>query len=284
MDATALETFLSQFGISQHQKDQGKICWSITVTVDAAKPQNCTACFDERLKTWRLHTLPDGESSHARSTPGPTEEKKLNEDVSKAEAQQNFKDTKKYLMKELTQSERRASRMAEIVPVGIYELSVDGSLRWANSQFFDLMGVPHGQRDNDSFSWRDHILPEDYDHANEEIARCLMQGVDISGTLQLRRSWNSPGTDLDIRATPEPFWVMYSASPFLNADGSISSLIGSVTDISHLKWAEQLQLRIAEAAQKERRLQEEFIDITSHEMRNPLSAITQSAEGVLLSL
>lgn len=108
-------------------------------------------------------------------------------------------------MKELTQSERRASRMAEIVPVGMYELSSDGSLRWANSQFFNLMGVPHGQRDNDSFSWKNHVLPEDHDHANEGIAKCLMQGVDISGILRLRRSWNPPGTDLDIRATPEPF-------------------------------------------------------------------------------
>lgn len=189
-----------------------------------------------------------------------------------------------FLTTELGISEKRASRMAEIVPVGIYELAADGSLHWANNQFFEIMGVPRGHRQKETFSWTDHIHPEDHDRANEKMGRCLLQGIEISDTLRLRRDWVPPGSDVEQNPATEPFWVMYSALPNLMADGSTSSLTGSITDISHLKWAEQLQLRNAEAAQKERRTQEEFIDITSHEMRNPLSAITQSADGILLSL
>lgn len=197
---------------------------------------------------------------------------------------QGVRNREKILTIELSESEKRASRMAQIVPVGIYELAADGTLRWANKQFFEIMGVPQGRRQKDTFLWTDHIHPEDHDRANEKMGRCLTHGDDITDTLRLKRGWQPPGLESDSQDTIEPFWVMYSASLDLNADGTTSSLTGSITNISHLKWAEQLQLRNAEAAQRERRIQEEFIDITSHEMRNPLSAITQSADGILLSL
>ncbi|KAF3031998.1 Histidine kinase [Didymella heteroderae] len=174
--------------------------------------------------------------------------------------------------------------MAEIVPVGIYELAVDGTLQWANKQFFEVMGIPRGQRNKESFIWADHILPEDHERANQKMGAALLQGVDISDSLRLRRDWTPPGSDPGSQVSVEPYWVLYSASPNFNLDGTIYSLTGSITDISHLKWAEQLQLRNAEMARKERQIQEEFIDIMSHEMRNPLSAITQSAGGILLSL
>jgi signal transduction histidine kinase/CheY-like chemotaxis protein len=195
-----------------------------------------------------------------------------------------LQEREKELTTELSESERRASKMAEIVPVGIYELAMDGTLQWANNQFFEIMGVPNGQRNKESFVWIDHVVPQDHDRANQKMAAALLQGIDVSDNLRLRRKWTPPESDDDPQVTVEPYWILYSASPNFGPDGTICSLTGSMTDISHLKWAEQLQLRNAETARKERRIQEEFIDITSHEMRNPLSAITQSADGILLSL
>ncbi|KAJ4984546.1 hsp90-like protein [Stagonosporopsis vannaccii] len=210
--------------------------------------------------------------------------RQLNETAIRVTFRQDVQVREKILTTELSESEKRASRMAQIVPVGIYELAADGALHWANNQFFEIMGVPQGQRQKDSFAWTDYIHPEDHDRANEKMGRCLLHGDDITDTLRLKRGWRPPGVDPSSQNAIEPFWVMYSASLNLNTNGTTSSLTGSITNISHLKWAEQLQLRNAEAAQRERRIQEEFIDITSHEMRNPLSAITQSADGILLSL
>jgi signal transduction histidine kinase len=47
-----------------------------------------------------------------------------------------------------------------------------------------------------------------------------------------------------------------------------------ITDISRIKWAENLQARRLHEAEETRRAQNSFIDITSHEMRNPLSNAT----------
>jgi signal transduction histidine kinase len=54
--------------------------------------------------------------------------------------------------------------------------------------------------------------------------------------------------------------------------------------VSTLKWAENLQKRQLIEADETRRAQNNFIDITSHEMRNPLSAIVQCADGIVTAL
>jgi signal transduction histidine kinase len=54
--------------------------------------------------------------------------------------------------------------------------------------------------------------------------------------------------------------------------------------VSTLKWAENLQKRQLIEADETRRSQNNFIDITSHEMRNPLSAIVQCADGIASAL
>ncbi|KAF2658347.1 hypothetical protein K491DRAFT_713734 [Lophiostoma macrostomum CBS 122681] len=65
---------------------------------------------------------------------------------------------------------------------------------------------------------------------------------------------------------------------------SVKSVIGTMMDVSQLKWAEDLQkIRVQEALESKRQ-QENFIDMTSHEMRNPLSAMIQCADSISTSL
>ena len=61
-------------------------------------------------------------------------------------------------------------------------------------------------------------------------------------------------------------------------------MAAAVVDISHYKWAAAVQERAAQAAKDAKRLQENFIDIVSHEMRNPLSAITQLSDAISASI
>lgn len=56
-------------------------------------------------------------------------------------------------------------------------------------------------------------------------------------------------------------------------DKTLRSVIGSITDITPQKYAEIIQKQRMEDALEAQRRQETFIDVTSHEMRNPLSAI-----------
>lgn len=100
-------------------------------------------------------------------------------------------------------------------------------------------------------------------------------------------------------------WIIASCGQVVNEDGSLKSVVGSITDISLLKQAQEdaleratlseklaqsqkeaneIQVRSRIEAEEARSSMEKFMDITSHEMRNPLSAIVQSADGIASSL
>jgi signal transduction histidine kinase len=53
---------------------------------------------------------------------------------------------------------------------------------------------------------------------------------------------------------------------------------------SRLKWAQTFQARLAAEAKEAKRQQEAFIDVVSHEMRNPLSAIVHCADAIASTL
>lgn len=100
-------------------------------------------------------------------------------------------------------------------------------------------------------------------------------------------------------------WMLASARHDENEDGSVKCVVGCITDISLQKQAQEdaldraaLSDRLARSQKEATEIQissrmeaeaakmsmEKFMDITSHEMRNPLSAILQSADGIALSL
>jgi signal transduction histidine kinase/PAS domain-containing protein/ActR/RegA family two-component response regulator len=203
--------------------------------------------------------------------------------VKRAVTIQQTQERENYLMTELNDTARRMKRLTEIMPAGIYEQAADGLVRWANTQFFDILDVPLEQRNVATFNWKDFVNPEDIEMASEDMEKSLTTATELTGSLRLRRKYQPPRIVPDTLPPEEPFWIMYSAGPNLGSDGKLQSLMGCVTDISHLKWTEQLHIRNTEIARRERKRQEEFIDITSHEMRNPLSAITQCADSIIMS-
>jgi signal transduction histidine kinase/CheY-like chemotaxis protein len=109
--------------------------------------------------------------------------------------------------------------------------------------------------------------------------------VPIYFELRTTMPWKPPGDSDEPDGEPQTHykWILCSAYPELDDNNDIVEIVGNVTDISKQKWAEGLQkLKIDSALQSKRHL-EHFIDTTSHEMRNPLSAIMQCADGILSS-
>lgn len=79
-------------------------------------------------------------------------------------------------------------------------------------------------------------------------------------------------------------WVLASIYPETDDDGKIVSWMVVAFDISHIKWAEKDQEKRALEAVEAKRQQETFIDMTSHEIRNPLGAVVHCADAILTSL
>ncbi|KAF4334617.1 Hybrid signal transduction histidine kinase K [Fusarium beomiforme] len=173
------------------------------------------------------------------------------------------------LTQQLNLQASRLRRMTELSPLGMFLTSPEGILREANDRFYEMTGH---SRDGGDMSWTDLI--KNSERTMEEGWHRLSQDMlPWSGEVKLENPVTIHGEAVD-------FWVLVTAHPEITAGGTLRSIMGSITDISHLKWAQGLQNRRLQEAEETRRQQNEFIDITSHEMRNPLSAILQCADDI----
>lgn len=163
----------------------------------------------------------------------------------------------------------------------MFYISVEGLVMWANSQWYEMTGHGRAPEDHYPLSFANFIAEEDHPLLWEEWDKVATGKADIRFEVRVRRAWiNNTGG----KPTKEPAWLLAMAFPERDADGSVRSIMGCTADISQLKWAESVQTRSRIDAEEAKRQQEQFMDITSHELRNPLSAILQCADDITTSL
>jgi PAS domain S-box-containing protein len=164
------------------------------------------------------------------------------------------------LMKELTERERFTRIMAEVATVGIFNLDLDGTITWANSRYYEIT-----QLSTDSVKsslWMDCVLKEDHLKVTQCLARCRRAHEPTTCDVRLKETWQPPNG-----AAEEPQWVLASLRPHME-DGVFQGVMGSLSDVSHVKWSEQLQKSNADAAITAQVQLTSFMDLSSHELRN----------------
>ena len=177
---------------------------------------------------------------------------------------------------EAKESETKFTRMAEFAPVGMFIADSNGQITFANDTWYDISRVPKGRTMADT--WMEAVKPEDHALV-EQLWQDLVVGTKaVSSEFRFKAQWE------DRSGTRGDTWVLFSGYPEKYGDGRLKVIFGSITNISQQKWAEGIQTRKMEEAVELKRQQENFIDITSHEMRNPLSAILQCSDEIASSL
>lgn len=161
---------------------------------------------------------------------------------------------------EAIESETKFTRMAEFAPVGIFIAGREGKITFANDTWYEISRVP---RDADmSNTWMDAVLAEDIPIVKQLWADLVVDVKSVSSEFRFKAPWR----DRSGKNTSDFTWVLFSAFPEKYDDGRLKSIFGSITDISQQKWAEGIQTRKMEEAVELKRQQENFIDMTSHEM------------------
>ncbi|KAJ4291649.1 hypothetical protein N0V90_009544 [Kalmusia sp. IMI 367209] len=143
-------------------------------------------------------------------------------------------------------------RMMEMSDVGVFEYLPSGKLIQANDAWYRLSNHPRDLPAHVDFSFMDLAYPEDRD--------------------TIMSAWNSL-----IRGHCVTFEMRWKARPG-------SSEAGNTIDINAQKKSQEIQRRQITEALEAKRQQENFIDMTSHELRNPLSAVIQCADSVISTL
>ncbi|KAH4929012.1 hypothetical protein HBI23_142600 [Parastagonospora nodorum] len=188
----------------------------------------------------------------------------------------NLRKEQQQLQNELEFSDLKVRHLVEHASIGMAHAKPDGTLLWANDKFLSLAGLPTEKRDEIN-SMFEVLVEDDQDQAHEVWTRIFHGDDHVSAEFRLKQAFHPPV------GGQEPAQVQLLAFPFKEHGATVSGM-ACITDISHLKWAEAWQARAAQEARDAKRQQEAFIDVVSHEMRNPLSAIVHCADSISMAL
>ncbi|KAI1436789.1 hypothetical protein GGR50DRAFT_170129 [Xylaria sp. CBS 124048] len=175
---------------------------------------------------------------------------------------------------EAEESELRFTRMAEFAPVGMFIANGEGNITYSNDTWWDISR--HNRSDSVN-NWMQSVKDEDRPALEVVWKQLISEKVGITHEFRFKCARHEGGTVMDT-------WVLMSAYPEKDSGGGIQAIFGCITNISQQKLAERIQMQRREEAVELKRQQENFIDITSHEMRNPLSAILQCADEIAATL
>lgn len=181
--------------------------------------------------------------------------------------------TRTRLLRENEQKYRDLYHTFEVIsmlsPVGIIQLSPSGKVTFANNSFRSQCKLSASEP---LTAWMDSIHLSDKKTIELSFEKSIRARQPIKGEFR----WKDES------------WCFYEFTPYYLEDDRFEGYLGSTTDVTERKESERKQLEAAEArardAEESKRQQEAFIDMTSHEIRNPLHGIHQAAELLHSSL
>jgi PAS domain-containing protein len=163
--------------------------------------------------------------------------------------------------------ERRFWRFAAKAPVGMYMYSADDVLTFWNAAFEGICGVS-GHDLKQPLAWMDTVHPDglaDITAVWESYTKSRCDET-ITFEVQFKKPWTHKHKHGDGEASLDRTYALGILQPEYNEDGTLKGTLGCITDISLSKWAEKMQsAQLAEAIEQKRQ-QENFLDVTSHEM------------------
>jgi signal transduction histidine kinase/CheY-like chemotaxis protein len=161
-------------------------------------------------------------------------------------------------------------RFAEMIPTGLAILDHNARAVFVNQHFYQL--TTHWGDDQSFKSWPQSIHPDDYERVMGAYQRAF------KGQTELRAEFRALGS--------EHPWRLLLLTPLGDENlrhvslGEYGGFICSVVDITSEKSAENDQRIAAQEATERKKQQERFIDMISHEIRNPLSAMVHCVEDI----
>ncbi|CAD0098306.1 unnamed protein product [Aureobasidium mustum] len=185
-------------------------------------------------------------------------------------------------------NEEKFTRMAETAPIGICTFRPDGKPIYCNDEYLDLVGVP---REYDwkalwdsQATWQEVVHPDDIQGiAVAWESLMTKEKASVAFEYRVKRPWHSVDKATGSELTG-PTWLMNNVASELDENGDVAYIHAWLHETSFRHYTETLLSSRLQEALETKRASENFIDMVSHELRNPLSAILQSADGIITGL
>ncbi|KAI1643692.1 uncharacterized protein F4817DRAFT_349054 [Daldinia loculata] len=185
--------------------------------------------------------------------------------------------------KALEESEIKWRNYAEHCPLGICRTDGDGHVQYGNDAWRSFYGFgPDSPSPDIPQPWLPWVREDYLQPCKDFFARLQQHTGPESFEFQLiDRTYTISGGDNTV--TNGAYVVATGFSQF-KEDGTVDHIDFWVTDISGQKMAVKVLTDKMEEAIRSRTQQERFMDMISHEIRNPLSAVLHCSEEIIESV
>lgn len=156
------------------------------------------------------------------------------------------------LSEKALEAEQRFQRMADLAPVAMFHFDETGMPIYCNDMWYAITEHPRGAEY--PMSWYNVIHTDDHAIMDAEWAK-LGSGASVSFEIRLRKPFKATEVVGGEKVEGDT-WILASAYSQRREDGTISSILGCLTDISRQKWAEDFQTRRKKEALELKRQQE----------------------------
>ncbi|KAI8918322.1 hypothetical protein DFJ77DRAFT_530166 [Powellomyces hirtus] len=164
---------------------------------------------------------------------------------------------------ELGRLRRELAHMGRLSPVGIYRSNREGVVLYRSQRMCEISG---GQADDAGMAC---VHPDDMAMVKRVWEESLASGQ--SGKAEFRF----------LRPDGSVIWCISQWIPETDEDGVVIGFVGATTDITERV---ELQAKQLAEAEENRKSQEMFIDMISHEIRNPLSGVLGNVDLLRASI
>lgn len=161
------------------------------------------------------------------------------------------------------------TRAVETMAVGLAFVDINGDLTFTNSAFQELATLPTEGGNKDYLTC---VCAEDRERVHEVFHEVIARGRPAQWEARMGHDY------------PERGWKYWVLCNMVMQRRAPRGYMLTLADITQVKLAEGHQRQLAEEAVTRRCQQQRFMDIFSHEMRNPFSAAMQSAVSILMGI
>ncbi len=181
--------------------------------------------------------------------------------------------------RELEESEEKYRNFADHCPLGIVRTDGEGYVQYANESWFKFYEIEQESPIEEPQPWLKYIHEDDIQRTKDFFANMRHSNQVKSCEIRLKNKKYTI-SEGDRVATIDAYILTTGCSEF-KEDGTLDYIDFWVTDISAHKMAATVLTNKMEEAIRLKIRQERFIDMVSHEIRNPLSAVLHCGEEIV---
>ncbi|HEY1109396.1 MAG TPA: PAS domain S-box protein [Opitutaceae bacterium] len=159
----------------------------------------------------------------------------------------------------LRESEERFRVLAEVSPVGIFSSDPGGRTVFVNRRWCELAGLTPEQALGEG--WKTALHPDDRQGVADNWAQAVKHGESSAAEFRF------------VRPDGAISWLVGQSRAQRHADGTLAGYVGTITDVTHLKRAEEERKRL-EAQQRQSRKMESLGTLAggiAHDFNNILT-------------